>query len=448
MVQLSVEWLRDREMLNESEWSIYQLYTNLKFYQTVPISDENKFPYSHSINSFHHLVAFVNQSISSFQNKMKLTSMVLLLPFVLFAISSAIDMPNVGYTDAHMTTTNEEINAMYMSWRVKHGKFYNSVGENTKRFQIFNANFRYIEQHNSRNSSYKLGLNKFADMSPQEYRLLNNGAKNMHSRRKFNNVKSDRYSVYSGDVIPDFIDWRNKGAVAPIKDQGLTCGSCWAFSTTGSMEAINQIVTGDLITLSEQELVDCDTSYSAGCDGGYIEHAFEFIVNNGGIDSDKGYPYTGIDGRCDTTKKNAKLVSIDGYEAVPENDELALKKAVANQPVSVYIDASSQDFEFYKSGIFNGSCGTYLDHAVVVVGYGTEDGKDYWIVKNSWGEEWGEQGYMRIERNIKEKEGKCGIAMEAYYPIKNGPNPPTPSPSPQPQSHPRWFLGRTSSALI
>lgn len=341
-------------------------------------------------------------------------------------------MSIITYDNTHPTTdrSDAEVNAIYESWLVKHGKFYNAIGEKDNRFQIFKDNLKYIDQHNAAGDrSFKLGLNKFADLTVDEYRLKYVGGKKKSGRKVTGKVKSDRYVVKSGDVLPESVDWRTKGAVAPVKDQG-NCGSCWAFSTIGSVEGVNQIVTGNLTTLSEQELVDCDTSYNEGCNGGDMDYAFAFIVKNGGIDTEADYPYTAKDGKCDSTRKNAKVVSIDGYEDVPVNDESSLQKAAANQPITVAIEGGGRDFQLYESGVFTGSCGTSLDHGVVVVGYGTEDGKDYWIVRNSWGPEWGEQGYIRMERNIKDKKGKCGIAMEASYPTKSGLNPPNPGPSP------------------
>uniref|UniRef100_A0A7C8ZKQ6 Phospholipase A(2) n=2 Tax=Opuntia streptacantha TaxID=393608 RepID=A0A7C8ZKQ6_OPUST len=348
------------------------------------------------------------------------------------AASSALDMSIISYDAAHgepAGRTDAEVMALYEAWLVKHGKKYHGLGgEKEHRFNIFKDNLRYIDEHNSQNRSYKLGLNRFADLTNEEFRSRYLGTK-LDPKRRLGRRRSNRYAVQEGESLPDSVDWRKEGAVAPIKDQG-SCGSCWAFSTIASVEGINKIVTGDLISLSEQELVDCDRSYNEGCNGGLMDYAFQFIINNGGIDSEEDYPYTSRDGTCDTYRKNAKVVKIDSYEDVPENDEKALRKALTNQPVSVAIEGGGRDFQLYESGIFSGKCGTALDHGVAAVGYGTENGVDYWIVRNSWGSSWGEGGYVRMQRNIESKTGICGIAMEASYPIKTSPNPPNPGPSP------------------
>ncbi|GLT51612.1 hypothetical protein SLA2020_250120 [Shorea laevis] len=318
---------------------------------------------------------------------------------------------------------------MYEAWLVKHGKNYNALGEKERRFEIFKDNLKFIGEHNAVERTYKLGLNQFADLTNEEYRTMYLGAKVERKNADAVKVKSDRYAAKDSDELPESVDWREKGAVAPVKDQGQ-CGSCWAFSTIAAVEGINQIVTGELITLSEQELVDCDKLYNQGCNGGLMDYAFDFIVKNGGIDTEEDYPYRATDNACDPNKKNARVVTIDRYEDVPENDEHSLKKAVAHQPVSVAIEAGGRAFQLYQSGVFTGICGTALDHGVVAVGYGTENGTDYWIVRNSWGPNWGENGYIRMERNIADHVGKCGIAMEASYPTKTGGNPPRPTPSP------------------
>lgn len=320
---------------------------------------------------------------------------------------------------------------IYESWLVHNRKNYNALGEKEKRFQIFKDNLKFIDEHNADDSkTYKLGLNKFADLTNDEFRSTYLGRKKSSSSMLKTKVKSDRYLFKEGDQLPESVDWRANGAVSAVKDQGQ-CGSCWAFSTIAAVEGINQIVTGDLLSLSEQELVDCDTTYNSGCDGGLMDYAFEFIINNGGIDTESDYPYKGTGGTCDQYRKNAKVVTIDGYEDVPENDEMALQKAVAHQPVSVAIEASGSAFQFYQSGVFTGHCGAELDHGVAAVGYGTDNGQDYWIVRNSWGGDWGESGYIRMERNVKNvKTGKCGIAVEASYPIKTSENPPNPGPTP------------------
>ncbi|KAL2453815.1 Cysteine proteinase RD21a [Abeliophyllum distichum] len=363
-----------------------------------------------------------------------MSSIFLFLFVSFFANTYASDMSIITYDEKHEINgqslrSHDEMMSMYESWLVKHGKSYNGLGEKEKRFEIFKDNLRYIDEQNSvENRTYKLGLNRFADLKNEEYRSTYLGAK-PDARRRFSRTKSDRYTPKDGDSLPESIDWREKGAVVPVKDQG-SCGSCWAFSTIVAVEGINQIKTGNLISLSEQELVDCDTSYNEGCNGGLMDYAFEFIIKNGGIDSEEDYPYTGRDGQCDSYRKNAKVVSIDAYEDVTPYNEKALQKAVANQPISIAVEAGGRDFQLYESGIFSGKCGLDLDHGVAAVGYGSENGVDYWIVRNSWGASWGEKGYLRMQRNVAAKSGLCGIAVEPSYPTKTGKNPPNPGPSP------------------
>ncbi|KAL4364342.1 hypothetical protein GQ457_04G002700 [Hibiscus cannabinus] len=356
----------------------------------------------------------------------------------LTTLASALDMSIIDYDLNHglrQQISNEaQVMRMFEMWLVKHGKNYNALGEKEKRFEIFKDNLMFVQEHNSVNRTYKVGLNRFADLTNEEYRTMYLGTRvdlNTRSNKLAGGeAKSKRYAFRVGDNLPEFVDWREKGAVGTVKDQGQ-CGNCWAFSTVAAVEGINKIVTGDLVSLSEQELVDCDNLYNQGCNGGLMDHAFEFIINNGGINTEEDYPYHAFDNICDVNRKNARVVSIDGYEDVPENDEKSLKKAVANQPVSVAIEAGGRAFQLYQSGVFTDKCGTNLDHGVTAVGYGTEGGVDYWLVRNSWGPNWGEYGYIKMERNFAgASTGKCGITMMASYPIKKGPNPPKPSPTP------------------
>ncbi|EEF37251.1 cysteine protease, putative [Ricinus communis] len=299
-------------------------------------------------------------------------------------------------------------------WMAKHGKVYKDDEEKLRRFQIFKNNVEFIESSNAAgNNSYMLGINRFADLTNEEFRASWNGYKRPLDASRI--VTPFKYENVT--ALPYSMDWRRKGAVTSIKDQ-RECGSCWAFSAVAATEGVHKLRTGKLVSLSEQELVDCDVKgEDKGCQGGLMEDAFKFIKRNGGITTEANYAYRGRDGKCDTKKEASHVAKITGYQVVPENSEAALLKAVAHQPVSVSIDAGSMSFQFYQSGIYAGSCGSDLNHGVAAVGYGTSSsGSKYWIVKNSWGPEWGERGYVRMKRDITSRKGLCGIAMDCSYP--------------------------------
>ncbi|KAM0824355.1 hypothetical protein ACQ4PT_070252 [Festuca glaucescens] len=320
--------------------------------------------------------------------------------------------------------SEESLWALYERWRAQHTVSRN-LGEKARRFNVFKENVRLIHEFNLGDEPYKLRLNRFGDMTADEFSRAYASSRIAHHRTFRGDDRRSGDAFMHGSAVasslPSSVDWRAKGAVTGVKNQG-GCGSCWAFSTVAAVEGINAIRTGDLTSLSEQQLVDCDTSDS-GCNGGLMDNAFQYIASNGGIASEDAYPYTGQQAStCNTAPPD--VVTIDGYEDVPANSEAALQKAVAAQPVSVAIDASGSQFQFYSEGVFAGKCGAVLDHGVAAVGYGvTVDGTKYWIVKNSWGADWGEQGYIRMKRNVKDKKGLCGIAMAASYPVKTSPNP-------------------------
>nr|P43156.1 RecName: Full=Thiol protease SEN102; Flags: Precursor [Hemerocallis hybrid cultivar]CAA52425.1 thiol-protease [Hemerocallis hybrid cultivar] len=345
------------------------------------------------------------------------------IALALVALSFLSIAQSIPFTEKDLASEDSLWN-LYEKWRTHH-TVARDLDEKNRRFNVFKENVKFIHEFNQKKDApYKLALNKFGDMTNQEFRSKYAGSKIQHHRSQRGIQKNTGSFMYEnvGSLPAASIDWRAKGAVTGVKDQGQ-CGSCWAFSTIASVEGINQIKTGELVSLSEQELVDCDTSYNEGCNGGLMDYAFEFIQKNG-ITTEDSYPYAEQDGTCASNLLNSPVVSIDGHQDVPANNENALMQAVANQPISVSIEASGYGFQFYSEGVFTGRCGTELDHGVAIVGYGaTRDGTKYWIVKNSWGEEWGESGYIRMQRGISDKRGKCGIAMEASYPIKTSANP-------------------------
>ncbi|KAF5474531.1 hypothetical protein F2P56_006422 [Juglans regia] len=346
--------------------------------------------------------------------------------------------------------SEERVVELFQRWRQMHRRVYKHAEEVEKRFENFRMNLKYIIEKNARSrgspKAHRLGLNRFADISNEEFReVYMSKVKKPFTEKSNTFISSKRQKkLRSCDDAPSSLDWRSKGVVTGVKDQG-SCGSCWSFSSTGAIEGINALVTGDLVSLSEQELVDCDTT-NDGCDGGYMDYAFEWVISNGGIDTEADYPYSGVDGTCNTTKEETKVVTIDGYEDVSESDS-ALLCATVQQPISVGIDGSAIDFQLYTSGIYDGDCSSDpddIDHAVLIVGYGSEDGEDYWIVKNSWGTDWGIEGYIYIRRDTNLTYGVCAINAMASYPTKESsstspPPPPTsvtPPPPPPPVTPP------------
>ncbi|CAF1140553.1 unnamed protein product [Adineta steineri] len=298
----------------------------------------------------------------------------------------------------------------------KHGYKYKDEHEHRHRLKTFRHNNRYVNTHNRAGLSYKMKLNKFADRTDDELRVLRG---RRHSKGYNGGLPFPIEELtQSNQAIPDSIDWRLMGAVTPVKDQGI-CGSCWTFGTTGVIEGAYFVKHGSSIRLSEQDLVDCSWGFgNNGCDGGEDYRAYQYIMKHDGIAFEDSYgPYLQEDSFChhDSAMKGAKIL---GYVNVTESDEEALKIAIAKKgPVSVAIDAAHKSFVFYASGVYyEPDCGSKLenlDHAVLAVGYGTLNGKDYWLVKNSWSTYWGNDGYVLMSR----KNNNCGVATAATYVI-------------------------------
>ncbi|UYV61003.1 hypothetical protein LAZ67_1003061 [Cordylochernes scorpioides] len=304
-----------------------------------------------------------------------------------------------------------------------HNKNYHGE-EDQVRKAIFEENMKKIVQHNLEYDlgihSYYLGINKYSDMSQQEI------IKKMTGLLPSYNHKSDLYVPSEDMELPSSVDWRSKGYVTGIKDQGKTCGSCWAFSAIGSLEGQHFRKSGKLVSLSEQNLLDCSKDgTNDGCDGGHMRDAFHYVMKNGGIDTEESYPYKGITNFTCAFNKNNIGATCKGYMAVTPNEK-SLQRAVAEVgPIAAAIDAFSFKFHNYKGGIYDdpGCANDYYDHGIVVVGYGTEDGKDFWLVKN---------------RIIRNKDNRCSIASLASYPICN-----SAFASPKPE----WRRGAVTSSL-
>lgn len=319
-----------------------------------------------------------------------------------------------------MLSSNNDINLFHWkefnNFQERFNKHYSTIEELENRFSVFRNNFVNILTHNSDVSqNFTLGVNQFTDLTAEEFKAKYVGGK----KSAVGSYGCKSFSS-SASGAPASIDWRAKGVVNPVRDQGQ-CGSCWAFATTANAESVWAIAKGQLLDLSEEFLVDCASGvgyFNLGCNGGMPDSAFKYMINNGQC-YESSYPYTaGVTKTAGTCQKcSAAPVKFSSCSDVKPNDQVSLKGAVAQQPVAIAIEADTRYFQSYSGGILDSSsCGTNLDHAVEIVGYGTENGIDYWNVRNSWSASWGEQGYVRIKKTSSTNDpGICGIAIEPSF---------------------------------
>jgi C1A family cysteine protease len=315
---------------------------------------------------------------------------------IVLALTLAAALTGVGYyLYTQKSTPSSEIPSavydLWNHWKTKNGKKYGS--EDQYRLSVFYQNYQKVMNHQKNpNKTYNMGFTKFMDLTTEEFK-----AKYLATSVP---ARPTSTKVLPTDNLAASVDWRTKGAVTGVKDQGQ-CGSCWSFSTTGSLEGLSFLSGKGLQSFSEQQLVDCSTSQgNQGCNGGLMDYAFTYVQSNG-ITTEDAYPYTATDGSCQTTGGDFR---IGGYTDVAQGDVNQLAAAVNQQPVSIAVDANN--WQMYSSGVFS-DCETSLDHGVLLVGYDSEA----WIVKNSWGEGWGESGYIRLARG-----NTCGLANSASYP--------------------------------
>jgi C1A family cysteine protease len=302
---------------------------------------------------------------------------------------------------------------------------------------LFTTVTERIQEHNSQKPAptFTLGHNAYSDLTLDEFsRHFNLGAYSNDAsllksaaQAKLLNADADAatetrrvLTEQAPLLLPDFVDWVAMGAVTPIKNQG-SCGACWAFSTTGALEGAKFLKTGELTSLSEQNLLDCD-KVDLGCNGGLMDNAFKFGETSGGLCSEADYPYQASQGTCNTDCTDVPGSIVSTFIDVPPGDEKALVSAVAMQPISIAIEASQFVFQFYKTGVLtDDSCGSRgtIDHGVLAVGYGTDldTQATYFKVKNSWGDSWGEDGFIKIGRKSKNEFGICSILKMASFPV-------------------------------
>ncbi|XP_058551505.1 procathepsin L-like [Neofelis nebulosa] len=311
---------------------------------------------------------------------------------------------------------NQSLDELWSQWKATHRKLY-GMDEEGWRKEVWEKNMKMIRQHNWEHNqgkhSFTVAMNGFGDMTNEEFKQVMNGLQ-MQKHKKGKVFQAPLFAK-----IPSSVDWREKGYVTPVKDQG-PCGSCWAFSATGALEGQMFRKTGKLVSLSEQNLVDCSQPQgNEGCNGGLMNNAFQYVKDNGGLDSEESYPYHAQDESC-KYKPQDSAANDTGFFDIPQQEKALMVAVATKGPISVGIDASHFTFQFYHEGIYyDPDCSSEdLDHGVLVIGYGTEIGQSinntYWIVKNSWGANWGIDGYIKM---AKDRKNHCGIATMASFPV-------------------------------
>ena len=307
----------------------------------------------------------------------------------------------------NQTQVPAEIRVQFLQWKLANKKLYGSPSEDNYRLSVFYKNVLRINAHNNQGTKYTMAVNKFADLTSEEFKAKYTSGSIVPPAEQAN------LSSLSTEGLPSSIDWTTRGAVTPVKNQGQ-CGSCWSFSTTGSLEGLRAIEGHGLLSLSEQQLMDCSTSYgNHGCQGGLMPNAFKYVIANG-IESEAEYPYEMRNDRC-RSNPSKYVFHIRGFRIVRRYNNPQLKAAVARQPVSIAVDATA--LQFYQGGIINFGCGQQLDHGVLAVGYGNAQGENFWKVKNSWGAGWGEDGYFRVKRATRNRQvSQCGVSKFPSYP--------------------------------
>ncbi|CAN6212210.1 unnamed protein product [Urochloa humidicola] len=315
----------------------------------------------------------------------------------------------------------------FRSWQAAYNRSYPTAAERLRRFEVYRRNMALIEATNRLGLSYRLGETPFTDLTSDEFLATHTMPRRLPRDRdaatrqlittRAGPVSEGRYWNHTGlDDVPESVDWRTKGAMTPVKNQ-QDCGTCWAFAAVATIESLNKIKTGKLVSLSEQEIVDCASPPGSDCyTGGSPEDAMDWVATNGGLTTESDYTYEDREGSCKLDKKRKHVVKIRGAELVEPDNEAALEAAVARQPVAVVI-YTKPEFQHYKGGVIHWPC-KKIDHAVTVVGYGAEPrGLKYWIVKNSYGQDWGEKGYFRLERRVKDKRGTSCVATDPSFPV-------------------------------